>query len=74
MMSTLEGRMGSALGYKAKMRCYQTQGLEGWQVFWTSNHYFFIKENWVCVMTIHHAESNNALLTRDLLFESDIGQ
>ena len=62
--------MGSALGYKAKMRCYQTQG---WQVFWTSNH-FFVKENWICVMNIHHAESNNTLLTRDLLFESDIRQ
>ena len=22
-------------------------------------HFFFIKENWICVMTRHHSESNN---------------
>ena len=34
---------------------------------------FFIKENWICVMTRHHAESNvNILLTRNLPFDSDV--
>ena len=34
---------------------------------------FFIKENWICVMTRHHAESNNILL-RDLSVDSGVRQ
>ena len=37
-----------------------------------SNLYFFIKENWICAMTRHHA--NNILLVRKLPFDSDVGQ
>ena len=34
---------------------------------------FFIKENWICAMTRYHAEPNiNILLTRNLLFESEV--
>ena len=33
---------------------------------------FFIKENWICATTRHHAEPNiNILLTRNLPFDSD---
>ena len=33
--------------------------------------YFFIKENWICDMTKHHAEPNiNIPLTRNLPFDS----
>ena len=33
---------------------------------------FFIKENWTCAMSRHHAEANiNILLTRTLLFDFD---
>ena len=39
---------------------------------WTSNLYFFIKENWICAMTRHHA--NNILLPRNVPFESDVRQ
>ena len=36
---------------------------------------FFIKEDWICAMTKHHAESNiNILLTRNFPFDSDIRQ
>ena len=42
------------------------------QVFWTSNFYFFNKENWIWAMTRHHA--NNILLTRNLPFDSDVRQ
>ena len=36
---------------------------------------FLIKENWVCVITRHHAESNfNILLTRNLPFDSGVRQ
>ena len=37
-------------------------GDEGERVFWTSNLYFFIKENWICAMTRRYAESNIELL------------
>ena len=42
-------------------------------MFWTSNLcLFFIKENWICAMTRHHAKSNiNILLTRN--FPIDFG-
>ena len=37
--------------------------------------FFFIKENWICAMIRHHAELNiNILLTRNLLFHSDVRQ
>ena len=32
--------------------------------------FLFIKENWICTMTRHHA--NNILLTRNLPFASDV--
>ena len=35
---------------------------------------FFIKEYWISSMTIHHAEPNNILLTKSLLFHSNIWQ
>ena len=36
---------------------------------------FFIKENWICAMTRHHAKPNiNTLLTRNFPFEFDTGQ
>ena len=41
-------------------------------MFWTSNVYFFIKQNWICTMTRHHA--NNILLARSLPFDSDVRQ
>ena len=31
---------------------------------------FFIKENWICTMTRHHA--NNIVLARNLPFDSDV--
>ena len=44
-------------------------------MFWTSNLYFFIKENWICAMTRHHAKANiKILLTRNLPFDSDVRQ
>ena len=37
--------------------------------------FFFIKENWICAMTRHHAESNiNILLTRNLPIDSGVRQ
>ena len=50
----------------AKMRCYR---MEGVGVSKCSRHpifNFFIKENWICAITRHHAEPNNILLTRNL--------
>ena len=36
---------------------------------------FFIKENWICAMTRHHAEPNiNILSTRNLAAGSDVRQ
>ena len=36
-------------------------------MFWVSNLFFFIKENWICAMSRHHADSNiNILLKRNL--------
>ena len=44
------------------------------EIFWTSN-LFFIKENWICTMNRHHAESNiNILLTRNLPIDSGVRQ
>ena len=42
----------------------------GQQVFWTSNLNFFIKENWICAMSRHHA--NYILLAGNLPFDSDV--
>ena len=37
--------------------------------------FFFLKENWICATTRHHAEPNiNMLLTRNLPFDSDVRQ
>ena len=32
--------------------------------------FFFIKENWICAITIHHAEPNNILLIRNFRFDT----
>ena len=32
--------------------------------------FFFIKENWICAMTSHHA--NNILLARNFPFDSNV--
>ena len=66
---------GWGWGVKVKMKCYRTLGMGGSRVFWTSNLYFFffIKENWICAVTRHHAEPNiNILLTRNLPFDSAV--
>ena len=63
-----ELRGGWGVG-KAKVRCYQTLG-DGGLV--SPIFTFFIKENWIWVMTRHHA--NNILLTRNLPFDSDVRQ
>ena len=44
-------------------------------MFWTSNLYFFIKENWICAMARHRAERNiNKLLTRNFPSDSYVRQ
>ena len=51
-------------------------GRRGW-VSECSGHptFFFIKENWICAMTRHHAEPNiNILLTRNVPFGSSVRQ
>ena len=49
---------------------WDVTGRRGWGINECSNLYvFFIKENWICAMTIHHTEPNmNTLLTRNLPF------
>ena len=50
-------------------------GHRGWEVSESSGHQifiFFVNENWIFVVTRHHAEPNNISLTRNLSFESDI--
>ena len=44
----------------------------GWEVSKRSGRptFFFIKENWICTITRHHA--NNILLARNLPFDSDV--
>ena len=45
------------------------------RVFWTSKLYFFVKENWICVVTRHYTVPNiNILLKRNLHIEPDIKQ
>ena len=34
----------------------------------------FIKENWICAMIRHHAESSDILLARNITFDSDVRQ
>ena len=47
-------------------------GLRGWRVLWTSNLYFFIKEDWIWISATTRHHTNNILLTRNLPFESDV--
>ena len=61
MLSDVKG--GGGGGWRVSECC-------GRQVF-----IFFIKENWICAMTRHHAEPNvNISLTRNLPFDSDVRQ
>ena len=52
--------------------------VSGWElasVLDVQSLFFFIKENWICAMTRHHAEPNiNMLLTRNPPFDSDVWQ
>ena len=58
---------------KAKMRYYREWGLAS--ILDVQSLFFFIKENWICTMTRHHAESRiTTLLTRKLLFDTDTRQ
>ena len=41
-------------------------------MFWTSNLYSLIKENWMCTITRRHG--NNILLARNLPFDSGVRQ
>ena len=44
-------------------------------MFWTSSLSFFIKENWICAIHRHQAESNiNILLTRNFPTDSGVRQ
>ena len=53
------------------MRCYRTQESDGSECHERPIFIFFIKENWICAMIRHHAESNiNILLTRNLPIDS----
>ena len=51
-------------------------GCRGWgvaSIMDVQSLFFFIKENWICAMTRHHAESNiNILLTRNLPTDSGV--
>ena len=53
-------------------------GRKGWGVSECSRRSiftFFLKKNWICAMTRHHAEPNiNVLLTRNLPFDSHVRQ
>ena len=62
-------------GGSVEMRCYRTKEVGGSECSGRSVFIiFFIKENWICAMTRHHAEPNNVLLTINLTFDSDIRQ
>ena len=72
MTSTL--KQDGRVGVRQKSDVIGRSGTGGQQVFWTSN-VFFITENWICAITRHHTEPNiNMLLTRNLLFDSDVRQ
>ena len=57
---------------RQKWDVIERRGVGGLGVFWTSNRYFIIKENWIWAMTRHDA--NNILSTRNLPFDSDVRQ
>ena len=62
--STLRGERGEGVWQK-----WEVIGWRGWGVSKCSRHLifiFFIKENWICAITRHHAEPNNISLTRNL--------
>ena len=51
--------------------------VDGWGIREYSGRpiFFFLKENWICEVTRHHAEPNiNILLTRNLSFDSEVRQ
>ena len=57
------------------MRCYQTLGGAESESSGRPIFIIFMKDNWICVMTRHHAESNiNILLTRSPPIDSSVGQ
>ena len=54
-----------------KMKCYRSFGGGGLaSVLDVQSFFFFIKGNWICAMTTHHA--HNILLIRNLPFDSDV--
>ena len=56
-----------------EMRCYQKyQGGGLASVLDLQSLFFFIEENWISAMKIHHAETNNILLTGNLPFHFDV--
>ena len=70
------GEGGRWWGIKQK---WDAAGRRGWMVSECSGRpiliFLFIKENWICTMTRHLAEPDiNKLLTRNLLFDSDVRQ
>ena len=71
-----EGVEAMGGGSKGKKRCYGTYGVgKGGGVSESSGRLiiiFFIKENWILVMTRHHA--NNILLRKNLHFDSEVRQ
>ena len=80
MTSTLKGGGGQG---KAKMRCYWMQrggvcmGGGGGGVSECSGRviFFLSKENCICAISRHHAESNiNMLLTKNPLIDSGVTQ
>ena len=63
---------GWGLGVKQK---WYVIGRRGWRlasVLDVQSLFFFIKEDWICVMTRHH--TNYVLLTRNLPFDSNVRQ
>ena len=71
MTSTLRGRWGG----KRKNKMLLDVGGGGLASVLDVQLFFFIKENCICDMIRNHAEPNiNILLTRNLLFDSDIRQ
>ena len=71
MTSTLTGA-----GERVRQK-WDVIGHKGWWVGECSGHptfIFFIEENWISTTTAYNAEPNNILLTRNLLFHSDVWQ
>ena len=73
MMSTLRVVGGGGQGKNEML-----SDVVGWGVRECSGRpvfFFFIKEYWISAMARHHAEPHiNALLTRNLPFDSDVRQ